>query len=281
MAPVTKTNPGRSPTLGSAVEPISGVCLRRGNPRRSFACRSRWPPRRGSSRRGHPCGANSHSTGCQSRTADRRCDRLDRRSWPTSTALVMACGADTTIIALGGRKRRFAVPRADQQRRLGLSGQAGYRPGTEAHGPCRRQGRGTGNDLGQRQGAGVHVGVRGGVGASSLSTATAWLLAQDHRKQVALVDLDLHFGTIALSLDLEPGNGLRSALENADRIDSLFVASALINVTENLFVLGGEEPLDQGLRTATGSPGTFGRGTLPDIRSGDHRSAAQPVAEGH
>lgn len=91
----------------------------------------------------------------------------------------------------------------------------------------------------------VLIGARGGVGVSSLAIGVAWTLAQDFRKQVALVDLDLHFGTIALNLDLEPGNGLRSALENADRIDSLFVASALVNVSDNLFVLGGEEPLDQ------------------------------------
>ena len=89
------------------------------------------------------------------------------------------------------------------------------------------------------------IGARGGVGVSSLAIGVAWTLAQDFRKQVALVDLDLHFGTVALNLDLEPGNGLRSALENADRIDSLFVASALVNVSDNLFVLGGEEPLDQ------------------------------------
>ena len=89
------------------------------------------------------------------------------------------------------------------------------------------------------------IGVRGGVGASSIAVSTAWILAHDYRKQVALVDLDLYFGTVALALDIEPGNGLRSALENADRIDSLFVASALVNVSDTLFVLGGEEPLDE------------------------------------
>jgi len=92
---------------------------------------------------------------------------------------------------------------------------------------------------------GAVIGARGGVGASSVATGIAWAIAHDHRKQVALVDLDMHFGTVALSLDLEPGNGLRSALENAERIDSLFVASALVHLSDNLFVLGGEEPLDQ------------------------------------
>src|SRR3546814_16272710 len=59
-----------------------------------------------------------------------------------------------------------------------------------------------------------------------------------------LVDLDLHFGTCALSLDLLPGRGLRDALDNPERIDPLFIASALVNESENLFILGGEEPLE-------------------------------------
>ena len=86
-------------------------------------------------------------------------------------------------------------------------------------------------------------GVRGGVGGSTVALGVAQHLAQGGRKQVALVDLDVYFGSLALSLDLEPGRGLRNALEHPDRIDSLFVASALVNVTDSLFVLGSEEPL--------------------------------------
>ncbi|MGP1393938.1 MAG: AAA family ATPase [Inquilinaceae bacterium] len=89
------------------------------------------------------------------------------------------------------------------------------------------------------------VGARGGVGASSVATSLAWRLASDHGRRVALVDLDLQFGTIALGLDLEPGNGLRNALEHPERIDSLFVASAMTNYGDNLFVMAGEEPLDE------------------------------------
>src|SRR3546814_3649554 len=59
-----------------------------------------------------------------------------------------------------------------------------------------------------------------------------------------LVDLDLQCGTCALSLDLLPGHGLRDALDNPERIDPLFIASAMVNESENLFILGGEEPLE-------------------------------------
>ncbi len=89
------------------------------------------------------------------------------------------------------------------------------------------------------------VGARGGVGTSSLAVGMAWKLAQDFGKQVAILDLDLHFGTTALSFDVDPGKGLRDALRDPERIDSLLVASALVNVSDSLYVLGSEEPLDE------------------------------------
>ena len=158
--------------------------------------------------------------------------------------LVNACGPDTTIVTIG-EENDVSLYRA-----LVNAGVTDYlvKPitGQELRRTILAAGR---SDEPETQSANgkidIVVGARGGVGSSSIATAIAWMMAQEHRKQVALVDLDLHFGTISLSLDLEPGNGLRSALENADRIDSLFVASALVNVTENLFVLGGEEPMDQ------------------------------------
>ena len=91
----------------------------------------------------------------------------------------------------------------------------------------------------------IVVGTRGGVGASTVAVNTAWISANDMELRTVLVDLDLHFGTAALALDLEPGHGLRDALCNPDRIDGLFVASALVHDGENLFVLGGEEPIDE------------------------------------
>jgi pilus assembly protein CpaE len=88
------------------------------------------------------------------------------------------------------------------------------------------------------------IGSRGGVGASTVATNAAWLLAHEHGQRTALLDLDLHFGTCALSLDLLPGRGLREVLENPERLDALFVASAMVQESENLFILGSEEPLD-------------------------------------
>ena len=91
------------------------------------------------------------------------------------------------------------------------------------------------------------TGTRGGVGATTVATSVAWLIAQERRRRVALVDLDLQFGTVALSLDLEPSHGLREALENPNRIDGLFMDRVLIQHSERLFVLSAEESPDETL----------------------------------
>jgi pilus assembly protein CpaE len=90
-------------------------------------------------------------------------------------------------------------------------------------------------------------GTRGGVGATTVATSMAWLIAEERRRRVALVDLDLQFGTVALSLDLEPSHGLREALENPNRIDGLFMDRVLVRQSERLYVLSAEESPDESL----------------------------------
>lgn len=91
------------------------------------------------------------------------------------------------------------------------------------------------------------VGARGGVGASSLAVNCAWAMAHEQGQRVALVDLDVFFGTSGLHLDLEAGRGFREALENPSRIDGLFIQRAMVRESDNLFVLSAEEPLDSPL----------------------------------
>jgi len=91
----------------------------------------------------------------------------------------------------------------------------------------------------------VFVGAKGGIGSSTLATNSAWLLANEHKAKTVLVDFDLQFGTMALNLDIEPGHGLSEVLANADRIDGLFLTSAMTAAGENLMVLASEESLER------------------------------------
>ena len=91
------------------------------------------------------------------------------------------------------------------------------------------------------------IGAHGGVGATTLAVNTGWTFATEMKKQVAIVDLDLKFGAVSLAFDIEPGRGLREALQHPERIDSLFVAGAAVGISDRLYVLGSEEPLEDGV----------------------------------
>jgi pilus assembly protein CpaE len=99
----------------------------------------------------------------------------------------------------------------------------------------------------------VFIGSRGGVGATTSAVASAWLMATERRERAALVDLDLHFGTVALKLDLDPGSGLCEALEQPSRIDSLFIERAMIKVSDNLRILAAEASAAQHLAVDAGA----------------------------
>ncbi|MDD5587114.1 MAG: AAA family ATPase [Alphaproteobacteria bacterium] len=91
----------------------------------------------------------------------------------------------------------------------------------------------------------VVLGVRGGVGASTIATNIGWLFAHEMKQKCALIDLDLQFGTSALALDLEPGHGLREIVSSPQRVDSLMVSGAVVNESDNFSVLSAEESIEE------------------------------------
>jgi pilus assembly protein CpaE len=97
------------------------------------------------------------------------------------------------------------------------------------------------------------IGSRGGVGTTTAAVSCAWILAEQRKERTALVDLDLHFGTVALKLDTDPGNGLCEALEQPSRIDSLFIERAMIKVTENMRILAAEAAIGESQVVDTGA----------------------------
>lgn len=91
----------------------------------------------------------------------------------------------------------------------------------------------------------VMIGTRGGAGASTTAVNTGWLLAHELNLNCALLDLDLQFGTSALSLDLEPGRGLRDIVNSPHRVDGLMIASSIVPESDQFSVLGAEEAVDE------------------------------------
>ena len=93
------------------------------------------------------------------------------------------------------------------------------------------------------------IGTRGGVGASTIAISLAWLLGDKANRSTALLDLDVHFGTGALALDLEPGRGLTNAMENPGRVDGPFIERAMVRANDKLCVLSAEAPLSHSMLT--------------------------------
>lgn len=87
------------------------------------------------------------------------------------------------------------------------------------------------------------LGVRGGVGATTIATNTAWYFAEARRRHTMLLDLDLQNGDAALQLDTSPSNALREAFENPERVDKLYLERGVKHVTERLDLLASLELL--------------------------------------
>ena len=99
------------------------------------------------------------------------------------------------------------------------------------------------------------TGVRGGVGATTIAVNLAWNFGVWMRRHTVLLDPDIHLGSAAFLLNIQPGSGLRMALEAPERIDSLLAERAAQPAADRLHVLGGEEKLAV---QATPAPGAAG-----------------------
>ena len=87
-------------------------------------------------------------------------------------------------------------------------------------------------------------GAQGGAGATSIAINLALQLAETTKAKVALLDLHLQGGEAAVMLGLRPGPGLRIALEDPMRADTLFLERAAIDVNERVCLISADEELD-------------------------------------
>lgn len=81
------------------------------------------------------------------------------------------------------------------------------------------------------------IGGRGGVGSSVLAANVAWTLANSTKEEVIGIDFDFNFGTMGLSLNLDPKQAVYEALGEADRIDSVLVERFMTEHGPHLSVL--------------------------------------------
>jgi pilus assembly protein CpaE len=87
-------------------------------------------------------------------------------------------------------------------------------------------------------------GAQGGAGATSIAINLALQLADTTKAKVALLDLHLQGGEAAVMLGVRPGPGLRIALENPMRADTLFIERAAIEVSDRVLLFSADEDLD-------------------------------------
>jgi pilus assembly protein CpaE len=80
-------------------------------------------------------------------------------------------------------------------------------------------------------------GARGGVGSSTLAANLAWTMADMTQKHVIGLDLDLAFGTMALSLNLDPKQPILEAMTEVERIDAVLIERFLLEHNPYLSVL--------------------------------------------
>lgn len=91
------------------------------------------------------------------------------------------------------------------------------------------------------------LGVRGGVGATTIAVNAAVRLAEKGQRWVMLVDLDLQGGDAALQLAATPTSALHEALQRPERVDKLFLERGALHAGERLDLLDSLEPLGRGV----------------------------------
>lgn len=91
------------------------------------------------------------------------------------------------------------------------------------------------------------MGLRGGVGSSVLAHNTAIELARQYDEDVIVVDLDLAYGTAALTYNIQPSQTILDALSQSTRLDEMLIERFMEKVDPNVRVLAAPGTLSSGV----------------------------------
>ena len=81
------------------------------------------------------------------------------------------------------------------------------------------------------------IGARGGVGSSAVAGNTAYSLGLQFDESVILIDMDLAFGTAAMSFNLQQKQSLVDALAQPGRLDDVLMARFMLKYDDHLSVV--------------------------------------------
>jgi pilus assembly protein CpaE len=87
----------------------------------------------------------------------------------------------------------------------------------------------------------MFAGAKGGSGVTTVATNFAIALTKEDAGKIAIVDMDLQLGEVALGLGLTPQFSILDALKNEERLDHDFLMTMLVRHTSGLAVLASPE----------------------------------------
>ena len=81
------------------------------------------------------------------------------------------------------------------------------------------------------------IGARGGTGSSTIAANIADALGKQYSETAILIDLDLCFGTAALSFNLDQRQSISDALAQPDRLDDVLMERFMLKYNEHLSII--------------------------------------------
>jgi pilus assembly protein CpaE len=88
------------------------------------------------------------------------------------------------------------------------------------------------------------IGAKGGVGSSTVAQNVAWSLARMFGEDVAILDLDIPFGTVGHAFNIVAPQGIDGAISDGERLDDVLLERYMPKFEEHLALLTSPVSLD-------------------------------------